>query len=117
MGVAIFFLLALIVVAAIVYPLLPGRTSPQPAPAVTDREIERAVRSLRQARSRDGLVCPTCGQAYRAGDRFCVQCGGTLPQPEAASEGLACPSCGATFREGDQFCAKCGHVIAAGEAA
>jgi predicted nucleic acid-binding Zn ribbon protein len=109
--------LAVIAAAAIVYPLLPGRTASLWAPTVAEEDIERAVRDLRRARSRDGLFCPTCGQAYQPGDRFCVQCGGTLSQPQAATEGPACPSCGAPIGEGDQFCAKCGHGIVAEEAA
>jgi uncharacterized OB-fold protein len=124
MGIAIFFVLAAIVAAAIVYPLLPGRTTAFPAPKVAEAEIERAVRDLRRARSGDGSVCPTCGQTFQPGDRFCVRCGSTLPQPqtdpvdaEHPRHSLACPSCGATLRKGDQFCAKCGHGIVAEEGA
>lgn len=124
MGIAIFFMLAVLVAAVIVYPLLPGRTTSLSAPRVTEEEIERVVRNLRRARSREGSFCPTCGQAFQPGDRFCVQCGGTLSQPKADPVGaehiqqsLACPSCGATIREGDQFCAKCGHRIVAEEVA
>jgi predicted amidophosphoribosyltransferase len=124
MGVAIFFVLAVIVAAAIVYPLLPGRSTSLPKPTLTDGEIERAVRNLRRARGRDGLFCSICGQAFQPGDRFCVRCGGTLPQPQTDPVGArskqpsaACPSCGATIREGDEFCAKCGHSVVAEEAA
>jgi predicted amidophosphoribosyltransferase len=117
MGIAIFFVLAVIAAAAIVYPLLPGRTASLRAPTVAEEDIERAVRNLRQARRRDGLFCPTCGQAYQPADRFCVQCGGTLSQLQAATESPACPSCGATIGERDQFCAKCGHGIAPEEVA
>jgi len=113
-GVAIFFLLLLLVAGFIVYPLLPGRGPTQPAPAVSEGDIEQAVRDLRQARAESSLSCPACGQAYRAGDRFCVRCGGTLPQ--ADSSGLACPACGSPLHEQDQFCAKCGHRMAAEEA-
>ncbi len=124
MGIAIFFVLAAIVAVAIVYPLLPGRTTSFPAPKVTEAEIERAVRELRRAQSGKGSFCPTCGHAFQPGDRFCVRCGGTLSQPQADSvdeerprHRLACPSCGATIRKGDQFCAKCGHGIVAEEVA
>ena len=120
MGIAIFFVLAAIVAVAIVYPLLPGRTTSFPAPKATEQEIERAVRDLRRARSGGGSFCPTCGQTFQPGDRFCVRCGGTLSQPQAdpasaesLRHSLVCPSCGATIREGDQFCAKCGHGIVA----
>jgi predicted amidophosphoribosyltransferase len=111
-SVAIFFLLALIAAAIIVYPLLPGRV-----PAVTDGDIERVVRDLRRDRRRDasGLSCPVCGQGYQAGDRFCVACGGALSETQAILPGLVCPSCGAAIHEGDHFCARCGHNMAAGE--
>ncbi len=124
MGIAIFFVLAAIVAAAIVYPLLPGRTTSLPAPELTDGDIERAVRNLRRARSRDELSCPACGQTFQPGDRFCVRCGGTLSQPEAdpvsaerSQPNLTCPSCGATIRDGDEFCAQCGYSIIAEEVA
>ena len=129
MGIAIFFVLALIVAVPIIYPLLPGQTTSLPAPKVTREEIERAVQNLRRARSRDGSFCPTCGQASQPGDRFCVRCGGALFQPQTDPAGagqtgapgtqpsLVCPSCGTTIREGDQFCAKCGHGIVAEEVA
>ncbi len=115
MGIAIFFLLGLIVAGVIAYPLLSRRTVRQPAPAVTDADIEQAVHDLRQAPGRVGLVCPSCGKDYEEGDRFCVRCGSTLPQDSAS--GPACPSCGTPIREDDQFCAKCGHRMAAEEVA
>jgi predicted RNA-binding Zn-ribbon protein involved in translation (DUF1610 family) len=129
-GIAIFFLIAAVAAAAIVYPLLPGRGVPQPAPGVSSEEIEEAVRDLRRVRSQRGaeqalgdpgvqgqatLSCPACGHAYRAGDRFCVRCGG--PLPEAGAAGLKCPSCGASLHEGDLFCARCGRRLAGGEVA
>jgi predicted RNA-binding Zn-ribbon protein involved in translation (DUF1610 family) len=134
MSVAIFFLLAVIVGAVLVWPLLPGRMSAKPVPVVTDGDIEQVVRRLRQRRSRSGqggpttperildakakdLTCPACGQVYRVGDHFCVRCGGVLPQPTAASTGRVCPSCGTTVGERDGFCAKCGQKLAAEEVA
>ena len=116
MGVAIFFLLALLSAGAIVYPLLPGRVVALPAPVVTDDEIEAAVRRLLRRRAEGGRVCPACGEAYQPGDRFCVRCGGALPlgdqlksaQPAA---GPSCPSCGAALQEGDKFCARCGYTL------
>lgn len=111
MGIAVFFLLALALAAAIVYPLLPGRGPAETAPAVSDADIERAVRKLRRERKGGGLHCPTCGEAYAAGDRFCVHCGGALPQPQVTAGGQTCPECGATLRDGDVFCSKCGHRL------
>jgi uncharacterized OB-fold protein len=132
MGIVIFFVLAAIAVGIIAYPLLPGRRTPaQPAPVLTDAEIEQEVRNLRRARSerrtqsvrsthsRGGLSCPSCGKAYQAGDLFCVRCGSGLPEVEAQSEPdeLVCPSCGVSLHAGDQFCAKCGHRVATEEVA
>ena len=125
MGIVVFFVLAAIAVGIIAYPLLPGRTPTQPAPVLTDAEIERSVRNLRRSRSerstgsRGGLPCPSCGKAYQEGDLFCVRCGGGLPEVEAQSEpdGLVCPSCGISLHAGDQFCAKCGHRVATEEVA
>jgi predicted amidophosphoribosyltransferase len=117
MGVAIFFPLALLAAAAIVYPLLPGRAPAALAPVVTDGEIEAAVRKLRRARAAgSGRACPACGEAYQPGDRFCVRCGGPLPQGEQVKSplpqtGPVCPSCGAALQEGDRFCAKCGYTL------
>lgn len=115
MGVAIFFLLALIVAGAIAYPLLPGRARTQVAPTLTDGEIEQAVRNLRRTRSGAEQHCPACGRAFQPGDRFCVGCGQSLPQADSA--GPVCPSCGAALHSQDLFCAKCGHRLPAGEAA
>jgi uncharacterized OB-fold protein len=118
MGLAIFFLLTVIVVALVAYPLLPGRAPAQSPATVTDADIDQAVRHLRRTRSQSGLRCPACGKGYQAGDRFCVRCGGELPGgPETAPAGPACPSCGAAIHAGDQFCARCGHSIDAGGAA
>ena len=117
MGVAVFFVLAAAVAAALIYPLLPGRTPAQESPALTDGEIEQLVRKLRSARSGDSLYCPTCGTAYQVADRYCGRCGRELPQMRTASVDSECPACGATLREGDLFCAKCGHKTAVGEVA
>jgi predicted amidophosphoribosyltransferase len=116
MGIAVVFLLALGVTAVMVYPLLPGRTPPQPAPVATEGEIERAVRHLRRLRSQSELACPACGKDYQEGDQFCVRCGGKLPAAEAATRGTVCPSCGASIRRDDRFCPKCGHNIVVEEA-
>jgi predicted amidophosphoribosyltransferase len=121
-GVAIFFLLALLAAAAIVHPLLPGRAPALLAPAVTDGEIETAVRKLRRTRAGGGRACPACGEAYQPGDRFCVRCGGALPPGDQIKShlppaGPVCPSCGAALQEGDKFCAKCGYTLHSEEVA
>jgi predicted amidophosphoribosyltransferase len=117
MGVAVVLLLALVATGIVVYPLLPWQAANQPTRAVTDGDIDRVVGDLRKARSRGILLCPACGQGYKAGDRFCVRCGESLPGGEAASTGVVCPSCGVDLHPGDQFCAKCGHHLTTGEAA
>ena len=121
MGIILFTLLSLIAAAAVVYPLLPGKVAASAAPEAsrrtwTDRRIEAAVRRIHEARSRDGLMCPQCGRAYQAGDRFCMRCGADLPQGETATDGRICPSCGAGLRPGDVFCSRCGHRLSAEEA-
>lgn len=117
MGIAVFFLLALVVAAVVIHPLLPGRTKAQATPILADGDIERAVRKLRRARTGTESLCPHCGTAYRSGDLFCVRCGGELPQGTVVLDGSRCPSCGTPSRQGDQFCAKCGHDLAVEEAA
>jgi uncharacterized OB-fold protein len=115
MSIAVFFVLALLAAAFIAYPLLPGRVREGAFAAVTDQEIEQAVRQLRPVSNDQGDSCPTCGSIFTPGDRFCVSCGGELPVKE--SSGRVCPSCGAVLGAGDQFCAKCGHKLLVGEVA
>jgi uncharacterized OB-fold protein len=116
MAVAAFFVLLLIVVAAIGYPLLPGRAPARPVPAMTDAEIERVVQKLRRAGQEGGLNCPSCGKSYQAEDLFCVRCGETLPVQEVKAVAQACPSCGAALRGDEVFCSKCGQRLATEEA-
>lgn len=113
MSVLLFFGLGLVATAAIVYPLLPGPRARQAAIAasaspVSEAEIDRAVRALVEARRAGEPRCPACDRPCQPGDRFCVGCGGTLPQ--VARTEPRCPSCGAAYREGDRFCARCGEL-------
>lgn len=119
MAILVFFVLAIIAAGIIAYPMLPGRTPARPAPALTDGEIEQAVRNLRRSRNRGGLACPSCGQAYQEGDLFCVRCGSGLSKANVQSKpgGLVCASCGISLQAGDQFCSKCGHPVAPEEVA
>ncbi len=125
MSILVFLVLAAASAAAIAYPLLPGRTPAQPAPALTTQEIEQAVRDLRRARrASDGgrahdLACPSCDTVYEVGDLFCVRCGARLPEAEAQVQDASqvCSHCGASLHEGDQFCAKCGKPVATEEVA
>jgi DNA-directed RNA polymerase subunit RPC12/RpoP len=122
MGIAVFVVLTLLSAAAIAYPLLnrqaTSRSAGQVARAITDSDIENAMRQMRRSRLSPATAgrfrCPACGHGHQPGDRFCVRCGGTLPQtgsPESGSSGLTCPNCDAALREHDQFCAKCGQRI------
>lgn len=115
MGIAIFFVMAVIVAAVIVYPLFTRRAYVETARAVTDGDIERALVKLRGARRQGDATCPSCGATYTAGDQFCVRCGGALMPARATADGPACPSCGATLRIGDRYCSACGHNMAAEE--
>ena len=123
MGMLLFSLLALVVAAAIVYPLLPGRAAAWPQAGASDEQIEAAVGRVRRLRRTRGAgraesaACPACGLEYRPGDAFCVRCGTALPQAAPLSPaGRACPACGAVLHDGDEFCVKCGQALPAGEA-
>jgi predicted nucleic acid-binding Zn ribbon protein len=114
MSTAIFFLLAFVTVAVIIFPLLPGRSSSQALPASRGREAAAQAPRPRPARSKPGMVCPTCGEPYEPGDRFCVGCGGILPRAKDALP--TCSACGTPLADGDRFCRKCGQPVTAGEA-
>jgi hypothetical protein len=124
MGVVLFIAMALLVAAAILYPMLTRSGAAAWAGGASDEQIEGAVRRLRRARSAGsrsvplpGGACPACGQAYQPGDRFCVRCGGALPQAATVAAATpaparpACRSCGTPLAEGDQFCVKCGEAV------
>jgi len=49
------------------------------------------------------LLCPACGTAHAAGDRFCADCGARL-----GGGAPACPGCGGTQFDADGFCTDCG---------
>ena len=75
-----------------------------------EAELERQVAALRQQRriappaaAPAAGDCPQCGQAYDAGDRFCVRCGASLVQ--------ACPNCGHPYDADDLFCSRCGQTL------
>jgi predicted amidophosphoribosyltransferase len=128
MAVAIFIVLAFLVAGWIAYPLLTKQTYAQQAPIPVNGG-DQATRGRRSSRSKIAyealqgqngereLVCPSCGQGYRVGDRFCVRCGQALPerleaiQAQNALPTLTCSSCGALLRQEDQFCAKCGAPV------
>jgi class 3 adenylate cyclase len=51
------------------------------------------------------MTCPACGQANRAGRKFCAACGGALA--------LVCGACGAPHEAGEKFCGECGTALSA----
>jgi hypothetical protein len=115
MSIAVFVILFLVSAGIVVYPLLSPQKPSRLSPAVSEADIDRALRKMRSNRPKAGLTCPQCGQAYQAGDQFCVQCGQALPDKPVA-RGPVCPACGVSVHEGDLFCAKCGAQISEGEA-
>jgi class 3 adenylate cyclase/predicted ATPase len=49
------------------------------------------------------MDCPSCGEANRAGRKFCAGCGTPLAR--------ACPSCSAANEPNDRFCGECGTAL------
>jgi predicted amidophosphoribosyltransferase len=122
MSLVVFVLLAALATVVIAYPLFKARVPAPQETGISDAQVERAVRRLREARNRGAVVpgagelCPACSAPYQPGDRFCMHCGGTLPPQEAAprpAPGLECASCGAALRDDDLFCARCGQRVPA----
>jgi RNA polymerase subunit RPABC4/transcription elongation factor Spt4 len=121
MSIIAFGLLALLAIAAIAYPLLPGQIAKASAAVITDHEIEMAVRKLRDSRSKANSSCPRCRAVYQPGDRFCIKCGEALSEASSVVQGRrqqsleACTACGALVRSDDSFCPKCGQPAAVQE--
>ncbi len=53
------------------------------------------------------IQCAACGQANRAGRRFCAQCGVRFD--------LVCAACGERNEPGERFCGQCGVAIGEGD--
>jgi len=49
-------------------------------------------------------MCPVCGAANPAGQKFCGECGSPLVS--------GCPACGAPIPPGQKFCGECGTPVA-----
>jgi len=54
-------------------------------------------------------MCPVCGAANPAGQRFCGECGSPLAS--------GCPACGAPIPPGQKFCGECGTLVSGSAAA
>ena len=90
MDVVVIALIAVVVVAAVAWPLLRGGPASDPhldpdpsvleatdaksAGAIGSPELEREILQYRDA-LRAGTVCPRCTTANPADSRFCAQCG------------------------------------------
>jgi hypothetical protein len=113
MEVAIIVLLVLAALAAVLYPILTGRSRPAPPPEVAQRararprqrpaggtnppaapapaadaDTEAEVRRYRVA-LRAGTLCRRCAEANEPGARFCTRCGKPLPAAADAPAGEA----------------------------
>lgn len=91
--------IALVVVAAVAYPVLRGGPASDPhldpdpsvlaatdaksAGAIGSPDVEREILAYRDA-LRAGTVCARCAAANPAASRFCAQCGKAIPQGTAA---------------------------------
>jgi class 3 adenylate cyclase/tetratricopeptide (TPR) repeat protein len=51
------------------------------------------------------MTCPSCGAPWRAGTKFCEECGARLD--------ATCPACGAAVTPGKKFCGACGARLTA----
>lgn len=58
-----------------------------------------------------GWICPKCGTACRAEEKFCQECGSPLPQASPDLGRLRCRSCGAVLPAPSAFCPNCGAAL------
>ena len=76
-----------------------------PAPAAPDLELPPAEEKP-AAPAASSAVCPKCGAARIAGNRFCVQCGAKYPETAHT-----CPKCGKEVPGEFRFCIHCGTEL------
>jgi predicted amidophosphoribosyltransferase len=91
------------------------------ASAAEEQTQEVPVSMSVGADEEESVLCPACGNALRAGVRFCGKCGhgldsgeAEMPQAEVAGReraGDECPECGHSFEPGTLFCGRCGHRL------
>jgi len=72
----------------------------------------QAVQGYATEVGRNVKICPQCGQAARADQKFCPSCGGTLPT-QTVAEGAVCTACGQQNTVGTRFCTACGAKLPA----
>ena len=76
-----------------------------PAPAAPELELPPAEEKP-AAPAASSEVCPKCGAARIAGNRFCVQCGAKYPETAHI-----CPKCGKEVPGKFRFCIHCGTEL------
>lgn len=61
------------------------------------------------------MHCPNCGSEINADDKFCGECGATIPVASGKEDDaqMACDSCGDTLDNDDAFCGSCGQKVVA----
>ena len=84
----------------------PAPVAPEaPAPAAPELELPPAEEKP-AAPAASSEVCPKCGAARIAGNRFCVQCGAKYPETAHI-----CPKCGKEVPGKFRFCIYCGTEL------
>lgn len=85
----------------------PETPAPEAAPAPTAPELELPPAEEKPAApAASSEVCPKCGAARIAGNRFCVQCGAKYPETAHI-----CPKCGKEVPGKFRFCIHCGTEL------
>ena len=95
-------------VAAAPTPAAPEAPAPEsPAPEAPAPELELPPAEEKPAApAASSEVCPKCGAARIAGNRFCVQCGAKYPETAHI-----CPKCGKEVPGKFRFCIHCGTEL------
>ena len=88
-------------------------TQPNPAAAqwgAAFAGLAGGMQSFANEAARNMKICPHCNQGAPAANKFCPNCGGTLPEATVA-QGAACTGCGMQNSVGTKFCAGCGAKL------
>ena len=78
---------------------------------ITDAETKISELEKQSRKLRNVVLCEECGAEVPAGDRFCVDCGAKLPEPEKTEESNVCAKCGKPIMGDARFCIYCGAPI------